>query len=209
MKKIKFYRTGDEYGEFSNFSKHPIMLKGYIWKTVEHYFQSEKFDDYLVKDKIRDLKSPMEAAIEGRNKNNSLKTNWESLKEDVMFEALKAKFTQHNSLKKLLLSTEDSIIVEHTVNDSYWGNGGDGSGLNRLGELLMKTREYIHKIHSDKDLIFPPWIAFPNVEENDLFWRMGLGEDYLLVWANYYNQINKEEYHKIFPVPETWKDIFE
>jgi len=34
-------------------------------------------------------------------------------------------------------------IVEHTTNDSYWGDGGDGSGRNMLGKLLMETRERI------------------------------------------------------------------
>ena len=29
--------------------------------------------------------------------------------------------------------------------DSYWGDGGDGSGQNRLGKLLMKLREDLRK----------------------------------------------------------------
>lgn len=58
-----------------------------------------------------------------------------------MFDALKAKFTQHEDLRKLLLKTEDKILIEHTENDSYWGDGGDGSGKNKLGKLLMKLRE--------------------------------------------------------------------
>ena len=36
-----------------------------------------------------------------------------------------------------LLESGDKRIVEHTANTSYWGDGGDGSGLNRLGILLM------------------------------------------------------------------------
>jgi predicted NAD-dependent protein-ADP-ribosyltransferase YbiA (DUF1768 family) len=32
-------------------------------------------------------------------------------------------------------------IVEHTANDFYWADGGDGSGLNKLGLMLMKIRE--------------------------------------------------------------------
>ena len=52
----------------------------------------------------------------------------------------KAKFTQHPKLKKVLLDTGDRKIVEHTKRDSYWGDGGDGSGKNMLGILLMKLR---------------------------------------------------------------------
>ena len=31
-------------------------------------------------------------------------------------------------------------IVEHTKNDAYWGDGGDGSGRNMLGRILMEVR---------------------------------------------------------------------
>jgi N-glycosidase YbiA len=52
-----------------------------------------------------------------------------------------AKFTQHDELSALLLSTGDSKLVEHTENDDYWGDGGDGSGKNMLGRILMQVRE--------------------------------------------------------------------
>lgn len=50
-------------------------------------------------------------------------------------------WVQHEDLKEQLLGTGMSKIVEHTSNDSYWGDGGDGSGKNKLGILLMETRE--------------------------------------------------------------------
>ena len=34
-------------------------------------------------------------------------------------------------------------FVEHTENDSYWGDGGDGSGKNMLGQILMDVRELL------------------------------------------------------------------
>jgi len=52
-----------------------------------------------------------------------------------------AKFTQHPELRELLLATGDAALVEHTENDAYWGDGGDGSGKNRLGEIPMRVRE--------------------------------------------------------------------
>lgn len=30
--------------------------------------------------------------------------------------------------------------MEHTENDAFWGDGGDGSGHNMLGRLLMELR---------------------------------------------------------------------
>ncbi len=34
----------------------------------------------------------------------------------------------------------DARLVEHTNNDVFWGDGGDGSGHNMLGRLLMELR---------------------------------------------------------------------
>ena len=58
-----------------------------------------------------------------------------------MYKALYHKFNQYLELKELLLETGDRKIVEHSPYDSYWGDGPDGMGLNRLGVLLMKLRD--------------------------------------------------------------------
>jgi ribA/ribD-fused uncharacterized protein len=60
-----------------------------------------------------------------------------------MSKALNAKFSQHAELKALLLSTGDARLVEHTENDSYWGDGGNGRGRNMLGQLLMQVRAHL------------------------------------------------------------------
>jgi len=62
-----------------------------------------------------------------------------------MREVLRAKFAQHASLGSLLLSTGDAELVEHTTNDRYWEDGGDGSGKNRLGQLLMELRSELRR----------------------------------------------------------------
>lgn len=58
-----------------------------------------------------------------------------------MYDGLKLKFTTHADLKKQLLDTGDRQIIQHTRNDKYWGDGGNGTGKNRLGILLMKLRD--------------------------------------------------------------------
>jgi predicted NAD-dependent protein-ADP-ribosyltransferase YbiA (DUF1768 family) len=45
-----------------------------------------------------------------------------------MLDALRAKFTQYEELKAVLLGTGEAVLVEHTANDSYWGDGGTGAG---------------------------------------------------------------------------------
>ena len=82
----------------------------------------------------------MIAARMGRDRKKKLRRDWESVKVSVMREALLAKFEQHPQLRELLLSTADAKLVEHTERDDYWGDGGNGSGRNMLGQLLMEVR---------------------------------------------------------------------
>ncbi len=144
---IKFYSISDTFGEFSNFAAYPITLKNKRWPTSEHYFQAMKFASLADQNEIRKAKTPMEAARKGRDRKRTLKHNWESIKDNVMREALLAKFTQHKMLRMRLLSTKDAMLIEHTKNDKYWGDGGDGKGKNMLGQLLMEVRDSIKSQH--------------------------------------------------------------
>jgi ribA/ribD-fused uncharacterized protein len=145
MEIIRFYRVDDEYGCFSNFSPHPVKLKGKVWPTSEHYFQAQKFVGTAHEEEIRRVKSPMIAARMGRDRKRPLRHDWESVKDEIMFEVVRAKFTQHEELRKILSATGDAEIIEHTGKDSYWGDGGDGSGRNMLGKTLMLVREELRK----------------------------------------------------------------
>ncbi|GGK97114.1 NADAR family protein [Deinococcus radiotolerans] len=137
---IRFYETNRPFGEFSNFSRHPLKLDGVVWPTSEHYFQAQKFAGTPHAEEVRAQATPMLAARFGRRRDLPLRADWDAVKDDVMRAALRAKFTQHPALCQLLLDTGDAVLVEHTGNDSYWADGGDGSGRNRLGELLMDLR---------------------------------------------------------------------
>ncbi|MBC8139830.1 MAG: NADAR family protein, partial [Armatimonadetes bacterium] len=57
---------------------------------------------------------------------------------------LRAKFDAHTELRELLLSTGTETLIEKTSTDDYWGCGTDGTGKNRLGELLEELRETYH-----------------------------------------------------------------
>jgi ribA/ribD-fused uncharacterized protein len=146
---INFYLANGEYGCFSNFSRHRVFLKDRVWKTSEHYFQAQKFAGTEFEEKVRLAPTPKEAAELGRNRKFPLRKDWETVKDDVMRDALRAKFTQHEDLRRILLGTKDATLVEHTANDNYWADGGDGSGQNMLGRLLMELREELKKDDSE------------------------------------------------------------
>lgn len=140
MTEIRFYRTTGYYGALSNFARYPFILDGVYWPTTEHYFQAHKFEDPAIFEMIRNLPTPGDAARTGRKRSLPLRKDWEQIKEDVMMSALRAKFIGYPELTQLLLNTGDAKLVEHTARDSYWGDGGNGRGLNRLGVLLMLLR---------------------------------------------------------------------
>ncbi|KAI3459134.1 hypothetical protein Pfo_015797 [Paulownia fortunei] len=152
---IFFYKTWDPYGALSNFSLHPIQLPDengdhYSWPSVEHYYQAHKFvglDDPVAKnclEEIKKAKSPEEAARLGRRTQRQrpdlVRSDWESVKTDVMYRALKCKFSTYPNLTSMLLSTAGSVLVEASPHDLFWGGGRDGEGLNYLGRLLMQLR---------------------------------------------------------------------
>lgn len=142
---IRFYSTRGEYGCFSNFSRHRVFLKGKHWPTSEHYFQAQKFAGTPREEEIRLAKTPAIAASMGRSRQHPLRKDWESVKDSIMREVVLAKFSQHEDLRAILLGTGSAALIEHTTNDSYWGDGGDGSGRNMLGQILMSVREELRK----------------------------------------------------------------
>ena len=145
MKTIKFYKTKEPFGEFSNFASFPIQMEGKLWPTTEHYFQAQKFSDQAYQEKIRLEPSPMIAARLGRSRSYPIRADWNAIRDEVMTKAVTEKVRQHEVIKNLLLSTKDAELIEHTTNDHYWGDGGDGTGLNRLGKILMEIRQQLKK----------------------------------------------------------------
>ncbi|MBD2195375.1 MULTISPECIES: NADAR family protein [Calothrix] len=143
---IYFYTVGEEYGCFSNFSRHGFELDGLYWFTSEHYFQAQKFIGTDHVEQIRLVKSPKEAAKMGRERSRPLRKDWEQVKDDVMRKAVLQKFTTHTDIREILLSTGNEEIIENSPIDFYWGCGADGSGKNMLGIILMEVREKLRLV---------------------------------------------------------------
>ncbi len=120
-------------------------MKKKRWPTSEHYFQAQKFAGTKHEEAIRKAKTPAIAARIGRDRKVRLRRDWDAVKVGVMRDAVRAKFTQHLQLAELLLSTGDAIIAEHTEFDDFWGDGGDGSGKNMLGRILMDIRDELRR----------------------------------------------------------------
>lgn len=147
---IYFYSTIDKFGAFSNFSRHGFQLKGKYWPTSEHYFQAQKFAGSKFEDWVRKSNTPKIAANRGRDRKKPLRRDWEKVKDNIMFEAVLRKFETHSEIAELLLSTGDEKIVENAVSDYYWGCGANGSGKNKLGQILMRVRKILRERQQNK-----------------------------------------------------------
>ena len=61
-----------------------------------------------------------------------------------MKKGLRAKFTQYDKLKNVLLGTGESELIEDSPNDYQWGCGRNGTGQNLLGKALMDIRNELN-----------------------------------------------------------------
>lgn len=141
MKVIRFYGRKDPCFAFSNFSRDSFELDGYYWKTSEHYFQAMKFVGTEHFHDVRLAPTPSKAAEIGRDRTRPLRHDWEQVKDKIMYDAIKAKFTQNPDILEVLLGTGSATLIEASPTDKYWGEGKDRSGKNMLGILLMQLRE--------------------------------------------------------------------
>lgn len=145
MDPIQFHRVGDDYGWLSNSAPYPITLEGKMWYTAEHYFQSTKFHDVTVQRQIQRTRSAAEIIRIAGNPKLRVRRDWDKVKRDFMETAVRTKFAQLPDLKLLLLKTGDAELVAHSDEDDYWCDGGDGSGRNMLGVILMEIRDELRR----------------------------------------------------------------
>ena len=160
-KRILFFgRDRRDFGFLSNFYPCVLRIDGCDWPNVEAYYQSQKslnpeyHDEVLTKDKPSWSKYVGDSRIDDprisrkswfRKHPEDLRKDWEEVKLDAMRTALRAKFTQHRSLRLALLNTWAAELIEDSPGDAFWGCGADGRGQNMLGVLLMEVRASIMK----------------------------------------------------------------
>lgn len=161
---IYFYDPNKGHGYCSTFTPHPIIIDDIKYQTVHHYYQSQKFTNKDYVELIKNSYSPKIAKILGSQEIEEepkwrkdlnpfikksiydkikIREDWETVKLDIMYKALYAKFIQYQDLKEKLLSTGDLMLIENSPKDSYWGIGKNKDGQNHLGKLLMKLRDEI------------------------------------------------------------------
>lgn len=151
---IRFFKASEgEYRCFSNFFKAPITIDEKEYRSVENYFQSQRFvgtdDDYS--ELIRNKTNSALCRAMGKSKEHPARADWDDVKNEIMFRGLLAKFQTHPELATTLEKTGDALIEEENPADDYWGIGKDGKGANMMGKALMRVRQALRGDDDDGD----------------------------------------------------------
>ncbi len=126
-------------GEFrwlSNFWPCSVMLDGMTFPSTEHAYQAAKTLTLGERKKFQ-VGTAGQAKRLGRKV--KIRSDWESVKLDVMLNLLRQKFSSGELRSKLIATGNTELIEGNTWGDRFWGVC-DGRGENHLGKLLMKVR---------------------------------------------------------------------
>lgn len=141
-RQIRFLMALGPHGWLSNLSPHPFEAEGRRWPHVEAYYQAAKFPhDPERQERIRRMPGPLAGKRIAYEADARPRPDWDEVKIEVLRRGQALKFRQHPELIERLLATGDAELVEHTRRDGFWGDAGDGSGLNWCGRLLMELRD--------------------------------------------------------------------
>ena len=137
---IRFFAQSATHREFSNSAPFAIDLDGTRWATVANYYQAQKFIDPDLRQSIGQAEQPIIAKTLADANKGAIRPDWDAIKDEVMYRAVRRKFELHPALKAMLLATGEEDIAEANPADSYWGVGRDGAGLNKLGKIMTRIR---------------------------------------------------------------------
>lgn len=130
----------DTYAFMSNFYGAPVMYNGIRYVNSENAYQAQK-EPARATD-FTNLQ-PNQSKKLGRTLN--IRKDWDAVKLQIMYEIVRAKFTQNKPLARQLLRTgQRNIIEENYWNDTYWGVCR-GTGENHLGKILMRVRSELQE----------------------------------------------------------------
>lgn len=122
-----------------------VTIWGRKFRCSEGAYQAAKFLDHAdLVDQYCPLNGEECVKLKSEMEEKGLRrTDWFKINEEIMRQVLFAKFTQNEELKSLLLSTGDAYLVEHSLDDGFWGDKLDQDaipGENKLGAILMDLR---------------------------------------------------------------------
>lgn len=101
----------------SNFYKVPVTHNGITYRSNETTFQAQKTINKTDRYIFAELNPSL---FKQRGHHVKLRSDWEDVKDSIMKDIVRAKFTQNENLKTKLLATIDEYLIEgNTWGDKY------------------------------------------------------------------------------------------
>lgn len=146
---IQFSRF-DKESPFSTVSQHPFLLDDTQWQTAEHYYQASKYKNMPYANAIA-LAESGEQAYQWGNRWYKRKTSgWKKQRQLYMTRALFRKVKEYPEVAQALLETGETLLVETSQYDYFWGLGRDHRGENKLGRVWMDIRKKLLSEQAEK-----------------------------------------------------------
>lgn len=173
---VVFRKTKEKFGGLSNMAAgYPIIVNDIEIRTSEAIYQACRFPySKEIQKIIIDQKSPMTAKMKSKSYRQETRSDWDSVKIDIMRWCLRLKLAcNYENFSKLLGETDNKPIVEESHKDRFWGAVIDQnevlSGMNVLGRLLMELRGIICSVsEKEMQLVSPPPISNFLLYENKI-----------------------------------------
>lgn len=157
MNIICFHNPNEENGYLSNWYPAHFTVDGIEFSLMEQFMMYQKacrFHDASVAKEILSTNDVAEIKKLGREVHGYNENTWNGVRQIIVYEGLKAKFSQNAELKEKLVDTGDAILAECAVRDQIWGIGlsmrdpnrldrSKWRGKNLLGYALMMVREQL------------------------------------------------------------------
>jgi hypothetical protein len=153
---LYFYSAGSP---MSNHFSCNFVVDGIAFNCLEQFMMAKKSkmaDDRDAYNRIMGSDDPVEQMRIAKNMTTLDEGDWERRCFELMRPGVYAKFAQNTFLKNKLLSTRSLVLAEASGSDLWWGIGiklDDSDlgkkrwrGQNRLGDLLMETRDELKKM---------------------------------------------------------------
>ena len=157
MNIICFHNPNEENGYLSNWYPAHFTVEGIEFSSMEQFMMYQKacrFHDASVAKEILSTNDVAEIKKLGREVHGYDENIWNGVRQIVVYEGLKAKFSQNAELKEKLVDTGDAILAECAVRDDLGDRfihersqidliKANGRGKICLGYALMMVREQL------------------------------------------------------------------
>jgi ribA/ribD-fused uncharacterized protein len=125
-----------EHDECDNFYPSKFTIDGVTFNCSEQYFQFKKTFDKEEQEKILLCKSGIKSWVEGNRV--KLRSDWEEVKVQVMYEGNLARFQQNEDIQEKLINSEGTVkFYNSTLFWNYW----NGLIMERIRAELRNSEE--------------------------------------------------------------------